>query len=762
MANLPGILDWPTRFHAGLGERYGPRRRWVWWALLALAIVIPLWLWLGPGPFDGKLLRKVAKRAAVPFEGRAALAVWWDCWFRPGEAGPDGTWQWKVLPAWMYGVTGRWWGLLGCWFGVIGLGLTTRWWLVRGYELAPPLHAGLTRVPRWAWISMTVAMLVALPARLPKMGHSFWHDEVFAAQEYILGDWERNEAGAWRFEPKPWEATSSGDRLVNNHMLYSVLARACLEGWRLGGRHTAQEWVEWPLRLPSLLAGLGTIWLASWMLARRGRPLGGVLCAWILALHPWHAYWSADARGYALMLFFVVLLVSRLLRCFEAGGLGRWVVFGLVEAALLLTYPPTVYLMVVVNLFAPVGIWIGRKKLARWRGLRRWAVGNLVGAMLTVVFLAPHVPQFRAYFAAQEQEQAGGGRWASMGGMGAGWWADFGSHLLLGQRRASEERFAVGSAAAGLLPAREFIEVPHHASSLALLRERGPLFRGLLSLSKWGGLLLLGLGLVSAARQGWRTLGGLLLPLAGCGLFWLGTVVGGGYIWVWYLLPGMITGVWLVALGPEALSRQHRVWLAVPALLLVAAWAWLGHPQREVQAWHDRMPLRQAVAAVRGGAPLVPADVDPRVTLLTLGTANARVPSYDPTVRVIERQKDTLERDGADATDLTAIARGFEGRGRRVFVLFCAPQLLAQEYPLAWTQLRGPDWHEVAQFPGTEAQWSYRVYRFTPRRENAGGRPPPAGGPRRDRGDAPGGGGAPRRIEPALPVSSPRGWQPSR
>jgi 4-amino-4-deoxy-L-arabinose transferase-like glycosyltransferase len=77
---------------------------------------------------------------------------------------------------------------------------------------------------------------------------------------------------------------------------------------------------EGSLRLPFALVGIATVPL----LGRWGRRLvgdgGAVVAAWLCALHPWHVFWSQNARGYGLAFLCAAWATHLADRWAERGG----------------------------------------------------------------------------------------------------------------------------------------------------------------------------------------------------------------------------------------------------------------------------------------------------------------------------------------------------------------------------------------------------------------------------------------------------------
>lgn len=140
---------------------------------------------------------------------------------------------------------------------------------------------------------LAVLLAAALLVRLPGLLAGFWHDEVMYSWVYF-GSPARRSWLLWRDVHPP---------------VYSLL----LWGWSsLFGNHEAV------LRLPSLLAGLGSLVL-SWRLARRCfGPSAALLAIAFLAFSPPHVWYSVENKANMLVLFLSVLAVDLALRAAEA------------------------------------------------------------------------------------------------------------------------------------------------------------------------------------------------------------------------------------------------------------------------------------------------------------------------------------------------------------------------------------------------------------------------------------------------------------
>ena len=132
-----------------------------------------------------------------------------------------------------------------------------------------------------------------------------------------LGEWSLwiDEAHTWRDATLPMVGDRGffgSDR--GQYPLAFLLVRGLLSlGW-IGSD-------EFGLRAPFAVVGA----LSVPALALAGRrivgPTAAVAAAWLCAVHPWHLFWSQNARGYALMFLFAIVATNRLAAWAEDG---RW------------------------------------------------------------------------------------------------------------------------------------------------------------------------------------------------------------------------------------------------------------------------------------------------------------------------------------------------------------------------------------------------------------------------------------------------------
>lgn len=147
-------------------------------------------------------------------------------------------------------------------------------------EPARPAPAAWTR-PQWAALLAVTAL--ALWLRLHRLGDwSIWVDE----------------AHTWR------DVTLPLDVFWDSARAWYPLSYLALRG--LLGLGALPDLSEASMRLPFALLGAASVPL----LALVGRPLVGarasLLAAALLAVHPWHLYWSQNARAYALVVLLTI------------------------------------------------------------------------------------------------------------------------------------------------------------------------------------------------------------------------------------------------------------------------------------------------------------------------------------------------------------------------------------------------------------------------------------------------------------------------
>ena len=169
---------------------------------------------------------------------------------------------------------------------------------------------------KWIWLLLTTALFVV--RLMPYAAAELWYDEVLTLTDFSL-DLRGRGVIAAIFRNYP---------MANNHILNSAIYWAWV---RILNFTIIPEQL---LRLPSLLAGLGTLWLCMlhWRrwLGARTCVLGGIL----IALSPVFTAYAWQIRGYSLTIFLSALCISGALE-YYSGQKRRGLVLGCVAGILL-------------------------------------------------------------------------------------------------------------------------------------------------------------------------------------------------------------------------------------------------------------------------------------------------------------------------------------------------------------------------------------------------------------------------------------------
>ena len=157
-------------------------------------------------------------------------------------------------------------------------------------------------------IALTVAVLLAAAVRAPFLTDGLWYDEIAAFLGYSING--------------PWGAVSTYYTQAN-HVLHSLLA------WGSGAALGVDEVT---VRLPSFLAGLGTVLAVAWLaMTALGRDANGVrlavTAAFITALLPIAVLPATEARGYSLMTLFSALMTAAFLRALRRQTGTAWLIY---------------------------------------------------------------------------------------------------------------------------------------------------------------------------------------------------------------------------------------------------------------------------------------------------------------------------------------------------------------------------------------------------------------------------------------------------
>lgn len=531
-----------------------------------------------------------------------------------------------------------WWGCAGGLALVVLLAAATRWWATRHPSaIEPPLP--VARPVLWL---LLVAVLIAILPRAPRLTHSFWNDEEVTMQDYAHGEWKQTKDGEFKFREPPWRDTIFYNRAGSNHTLNSILTRATLDGtavFQSRDARTRGEFSEMIARAVPFLASLVAVFLVGWLPARAGWAAAGVVAAFALALHPWHARYSAEIRGYSVML---ALMGGHLLCLWNALATGRhrwWCGFAVCEGGYLLAFAGSLHFALVVNLVAGVYLLRGAPASARWPALRALAAWNLLAAIPVVVLTLPALPQFAFYL--------NEGKKMISFVPGFGWEKDFLAHWIAG------------------IPPR--VDAPGQSSGLAFT-DFGSAGRWL----RWFGAALAMVGLARMLLRPRRPFVRVLVVvvLAAPLVAYAHHRMAGNPVFPWYLqfsLFALCLG-WGGALAPMQNENKGllgiRALQAVAGLFLAALWLPVVVKVNHRLATVPRQPIRETAAALAGTVPTYGrAGGDDRI-LVTFGTSAKRILTYAPETRVVD-----------SLTELEEILREADAAGKSTLVAFCGRKL---------------------------------------------------------------------------------------
>lgn len=556
---------------------------------------------------------------------------------------------------------------------------TNRFWLNRDAAPERPELAPAARRPGRSFALLAAgAMLVGGLLAWPRLDQSFWDDEVKSVRTAIHGSHELDDARRPFFQAVNLGGTLWSYETPNNHVPYSLLARASLAIWRAGSGAPADQCDEVAVRIPAWLIGIASIGAIALSLWQIGFPNAGVLAAWILALHPWHMRYASEARGYTLVALLVSLLAMWLVLALRRGTWGRWALFGATQFLLLWTYPAAVFVVAVANAGALLALARDRGGLHASPSLARLLVVGAAGAMLWVQLMAPNVAQLVTFVDDDP-----------FPGVVLGYWKRIAAFLFVGMpwRKGSFDP--------------NFPDLRHLVEWSPLLTSCAIAFAALLG----------GLGAVRLLRTGGvRALLVWIFVLPGPLFFWF-SWVRDQYMFERYLLFALPGWVMLLSLGLDALveradqlvDRADAVLIRkavgpAAVVLFLLGFAALSHPARS-RLW-DRpfQPLRESVAATRG---LLAADDPANERFLTASFYQAPR-YYDPALHRIETPAELQAlMDRADREGQTL----FLNIGRLDMAWKAKPKLTA-------TVMEADRFERIGPFYGFERSRTRDVFRY--------------------------------------------------
>ncbi|MCB1211152.1 MAG: glycosyltransferase family 39 protein [Verrucomicrobiales bacterium] len=561
-----------------------------------------------------------------------------------------------------WGIIGVWWGCAAS-AGVCATLLFTAPLWVPNRRTHPVRPAPPRPQPGPMFhLGMLVVLGTSVFFRVPGMNHSLWNDEEYAMRRYAHGEFEMQKSGRLEFEPVKWEETLFLNEHVNNHLLNSAITRLALTTWRFASGAGPHEFNEIALRTPAVIASILTIVFVAMIGLELGGTWVGLGASALLALHPWHIRYSFEAKGYSFMLFFICLSLMALLHALRRDKVLSWLVFAIAQAGFLLSFAGSLYVAIALNAIMLVELLLRREA----RRIPTLIAFNLLSAIPVLIWMLPSIPQIAAYLKSAEILHTP---------IGASWLRDFGSHLMSGLLYNNPE------------------PTQHIGTSWIAEAARSPLWWPVM------GIVLPGLAAGGIAWAMFRRSAGRLAIVA---IFAAGAIsivqnmLSGESLLVWYLLYLMIP---ICLAIPLALSRIFARAEAVGSLAILATITLFGiatQPARAIFVWHDRQPIRAVAEAAH--------ERHPEAITAVFGVSDRQTLSYDPRVRILKTQ-----------ADLDAVIAEARRDRRAAFVYYCGTTESGNRQPEVMKTVQNPALFEfVADYPGTEAMFSYHLFRLKP------------------------------------------------
>jgi len=344
--------------------------------LFIAAIALGVWLWESEKPWEGNGAKRLARGDRLAVDHYVAIWTWWAAlanlgilitlvvsrpwwrkWTRPGEtdAGDQGWPQ--------------------------------RHWQTRG-------------VPGWSVVILIIAMSFAVVNRGRLLNREIQRDEQDNLRRNIFGYHERQPDGTLIFEDVSWKDTFFENRLANNPILFSVLSHASLEVWQKISGEGNERFSLVAVRLPAFLAGIASLAAVWWALNVFGFIRAAPVAALLLAIHPYHADYTLQARGYSLVMLFVTLAAACLLRALNSGRWRWWWAYAASLVAMFYAYAGSVYAVLAmgaVGLASVLAVLIRGRRQAALAQLSRLMVCGVVAVGCYLQLIAPSIPQVRAH-----------------------------------------------------------------------------------------------------------------------------------------------------------------------------------------------------------------------------------------------------------------------------------------------------------------------------------------------------------------------------
>jgi hypothetical protein len=492
------------------------------------------------------------------------------------------------------------------------LAATATWWM---RPLSSSFLSTLlpSRAPKWFWPLVIVAMALTAWTGWPRLGQSIWHDEAYPIRRTIVGAYKEQPDATLKLDPVTWKETFFYFKKPN-HVLHSVICRVFNDTWRTFARPEGLQFSETAIRLPTYLAGIAGVATLALLLLRLGFPFAGVIAAFLAALHPWYLRYASEARSYAFVLCLLPLLLYFFLQAIRRGQWRWWLAFAVTEFLLMAFYPTCAYVLVVLNLCAPVILW-RQAAVPRDRQTlgMRWLVANLLAGMAFLQMTLPIVPQLLLYLKEVP----------ALGQVDYRWMQNFLAHLLSGSPWSYTFQYKT-----------PYLELFPWAVD----------HPGLMVLIVFLAAAFFILGARRLAAKGFLECALILTMLMPAVLCFIQVRASGGHMYEWYvifILPGAIA---LTALGMDGIlaaahSRPARLAALMVVVFFLGSYAVWTAPQRTLLMSRSMQPNRESVELTR--KTLDP--LDPSQKAILTATFFGEPFPYDPNI-IVFRSMSSFEK----------------------------------------------------------------------------------------------------------------------
>ncbi|MCB1232880.1 MAG: glycosyltransferase family 39 protein, partial [Verrucomicrobiae bacterium] len=303
---------------------------------------------------------------------------------------------------------GRYWGFwlgLGATILVSLVTFASHWWWSWAHpQLAPNTsgNAKAKRFHRGAWFALAAILVLAAWIRVPNLNRPILRDEQDTLRYHIHGyhHYDEKHGGVFTFQDVPWSDAAFWNKVGNNPVLLSVLAKGSNDLWLKFSGKSPDHFNRIAIRLPVVIAGILSIAAIAWFVFAFASQRVALLAALLAAIHPFHIEYSEEARGYAFVMLGAALALGGAIRALRKSGWWHWIALVGGSAMMLYAYIGSVFFVAPLALTV-IGIVLWRNaqtwrtaddknaRLAARRDLTRLMVTGLIGVSIYLVFALP-------------------------------------------------------------------------------------------------------------------------------------------------------------------------------------------------------------------------------------------------------------------------------------------------------------------------------------------------------------------------------------